>query len=109
MGFLSFEQVHDVAESSRSSTMSKCREGTRIEKAPLMVYQGCNTVLVGQSRSRWDLSIDGRHLGCSVLRFSSRKDARGGPFGSRSSAACKVSSLRCSQAEHRAVNDNSNH
>jgi hypothetical protein len=39
------------------------------------------------------------------LRASSRKGARSGPFGSRSSAACKVSSLRCSHVEHLAGKD----
>jgi hypothetical protein len=39
------------------------------------------------------------------LRVSSRKDARSGPFGSRSSAACKVSSLRCSHVDHLAGKD----
>jgi len=67
------------------------------------------TVLVEQSRSRWDWFVDGRHLGCSVLRLSSRKDVRSGPIGLRSSAIREVSSLRCSHVEHRAVDENSNH
>ena len=89
MVFLLFSRHSDVAESSCSFAYVKAGGRYEDRKGAAPGLPSLGTARVGQSKSRWDLSFNGRHLGCSVLRVSSRKDARGGPIGSRSSAALR--------------------